>query len=69
MEGNIHEIIGKNIKRLRTKKAISQEKLSMVMKKNDKFIGHIERCERRISLNSLISLAEYFEVDIKEFFK
>lgn len=69
MDRNVHETIGKNIKRLRTKKAISQEKLSMILKKNDKFIGHIERGERRISLNSLISLAEYFEVDIKEFFK
>ena len=61
--------IGKNLKRIRLANNISQEKLSEILNVNSKFIGHVERFERYISLKKLIEIAEYFNVSIKEFFE
>ena len=60
--------IGKNIRKYRLKSNISQEKLSEILDSNSKFIGHVERFERYISLKKLIQIAEYFHVPVKNFF-
>ncbi len=64
-----YKTIGKNIKKLRLKSGISQEKLSDILNVNSKFIGHVERFERFISLKKLIEIAEYFNVPVKIFFE
>ncbi len=61
--------IGKNVKKYRLLKNISQEKLSEILNANSKFIGHVERFERYISLKKLIELAEYFDIPVKSFFE
>lgn len=61
--------IGKNLKRIRLANNISQEKLSEFLNVNSKFIGHVERFERFISLKKLIEIAEYFDVPVKVFFE
>ncbi len=61
--------IGKNIKKYRLSLNISQEKLSEILNVNSKFIGHVERFERYISLKKLIEIAEFFKVPVKNFFE
>ena len=61
--------IGKNVRKLRLAHNISQEKLSEILNANSKFIGHVERFERYISLKKLIELAQYFNVPVKSFFE
>ena len=61
--------IGKNVKKYRLLKNISQEKLSEILNANSKFIGHVERFERYISLKKLIELAESFDIPVKSFFE
>ncbi len=63
-----YRTIGKNVRKYRQKANISQEKLSEILDVNSKFIGHVERCERFISLKKLIEIAEYFNVPVKNFF-
>ena len=48
---------------------ISQEKLSEILDVNSKYIGHVERFERFISLKKLIEIAEYFNVPVINFFE
>lgn len=60
--------IGKNVRKYRQQANISQEKLSEILDVNSKFIGHVERFERYISLKKLIEIAEYFNVPVKNFF-
>ena len=69
IQEEIYRTIGKNIKKLRLKSGISQEKLSDILNVNSKFIGHVERFERFISLKKLIEIAEYFNVPVKIFFE
>jgi len=64
-----YRTIGKNLKKLRISANISQEKLSEILNVNSKFIGHVERFERFISLKKLIELAEFFEIPVKQFFE
>ena len=64
-----YRTIGKNVKKYRLANNISQEKLSEILNANSKFIGHVERFERFISLKKIIELAEYFNVPVKSFFE
>ncbi len=69
LQEQIYITIGKNVKKYRLAKNISQEKLSEILDTNSKFIGHVERFERYISLKKLIELAEYFDIPVKNFFE
>ena len=69
MQEEIYKTIGKNVRKYRLAKNISQENLSEILNVNSKFIGHVERFERYISLKKLIELAEYFDVPIQKFFE
>lgn len=64
-----YRTIGKNVKKYRLASNLSQEKLSEILDVNSKFIGHVERFERFISLKKLIEIAEYFNVPVKNFFE
>lgn len=64
-----YRTIGKNLKKYRTAAKISQEKLSEILDVNSKFIGHVERFERYISLKRLIEIADFFNVPVKKFFE
>ena len=64
-----YRTIGRNVKKYRLASNISQEKLSEILDVNSKFIGHVERFERFISLKKLIEIAEYFNVPVKSFFE
>ncbi len=60
--------IGKNIRKYRLQKGLTQEKLSELICANDKFVGHIERAERVPSLKRIIKIAQILEVDLRNFF-
>ena len=64
-----YRTIGKNVKKYRLASNLSQEKLSEILNANSKFIGHVERFERYISLKKIIELSEYFNVQVKTFFE
>lgn len=69
IQEDTYRTIGKNVKKYRLANNISQEKLSEILNANSKFIGHVERFERFISLKKIIELAEYFNVPVKTFFE
>lgn len=64
-----YRTIGQNVKKYRLAANLSQEKLSEILNANTKFIGHVERFERFISLKKLIEIAEYFKIPVKNFFE
>ena len=68
-EREVYVNLGKNIRKFRLAKGLSQEKLSELLDANTKFIGHVERVERFISLKKLIQLSKILETPIEDFFK
>ncbi len=69
LEKEIYTNIGSNIRKYRLEKHLSQEKLSELLDANSKFIGHVERIERYISLKKLIQLSQLLNVSIEKFFE
>jgi len=54
----IYNIIGQNVRKYRIQNNFSQEKLSEMLNANRKFIRHVERVERYISLKKLIEISQ-----------
>lgn len=67
-EQNIYVNLGKNIRKYRSEKGLSQEKLSELLNVNSKFIGHVERVERYISLKKLIQLSIILDIPLSKLF-
>lgn len=67
-EKEVYNILGNNIRKYRLERNITQEKLSELLEANSKYIGHVERVERYISLKKLILLAKILNVPINKFF-
>ncbi len=63
-----YEQIGKKVRQYRIIRGLTQEQLSDILGLNDKYIGHIERCERHISVKTLTQVIDFFQVQPKEFF-
>ena len=59
-----YRTIGKNVRKYRQLANIYKEKLSETLDVNSKFIGHIERFERFISLKKLTEITEYFNIPV-----
>jgi transcriptional regulator with XRE-family HTH domain len=66
---DIKEKFGKNLKRLRTEKGISQESLAFSADLDRTYIPSIEKGERNVSIIVAEKLANALNVQIPEFFK
>lgn len=60
--------IGKKIRALRIENGLSQEKLAEYTNLSREHISCIECGKHLTSLETLYNIAQYFEIDIKEFF-
>jgi DNA-binding helix-turn-helix protein len=65
---NILNVYGKNLKKFRTKKNISQEELALLCDLNRNFIGLIERGKRGISLKNIEIISKTLDIEIYKFF-
>jgi len=61
--------LGKNIKRLRQSKGLSQEKLAELADLHRTYVGGVERGERNISLLNLVRIAQVLEVSLSNLVK
>lgn len=66
---NIKKKFGKNLKRLRLEKGISQESLALSADLDRTYIPSIEKGERNVSITVVEKLANALNVSISEFFK
>jgi len=66
---DIKQKFGKNLKRLRIEKGISQESLAFMADLDRTYIPSIEKGVRNVSITVLEKLAIALNADITEFFK
>lgn len=59
-----YEKLGKNIKRQRVKKGLTQEELAIMCNYSDTYMGFIERAQRKIGVDSLVNIANKLEVGV-----
>jgi transcriptional regulator with XRE-family HTH domain len=58
VEGELQRIVGRNIRRLRRERGLSQEDLAAEIGVHRTYMGGVERGERNLTLRSLERLAE-----------
>lgn len=58
MEGELQIVVGRNIRRLRRQRGLSQEDLATELGVHRTYMGGVERGERNLTLRSLERLAE-----------
>lgn len=61
--------IAANLKRLRTERGLSQEKLAELADFHRTYISQLERCVTNISVDGLERVANALEVDVLELFR
>ncbi|KAB1637864.1 helix-turn-helix domain-containing protein [Pseudoclavibacter terrae] len=66
MVGELQRSVGKNIRRIRLSRGISQEALGAVVGLHRTYIGSVERGERNITLQTLEGMAELLGVAAME---
>ena len=64
-----HEIISKNIKKLRTSAKYSQEEMAEKLSCSREFISRVENRKEKISLNMMLKIANLFNVNPSSLFK
>lgn len=62
MVGELQRSVGKNIRRIRLSRGISQEALGAVVGLHRTYIGSVERGERNVTLQTLEGMAELLGV-------
>lgn len=63
-----YKSVAKNIKRLRLERGLTQEKLAELIGVNDKYFGHVERCEKAVSHKVVIKLIELWHLQISDIY-
>lgn len=61
---NVYDALGKRIKEKRLRSGLSQEKLSELCNLSPSYIGIIERGEGKLSVETLVTIANVLEVNM-----
>lgn len=59
---NYKTLLGENIKIIRIKQQLSQEKLAVLSSLHRTYVGAVERGERNISLNNIVKIANALKI-------
>ncbi len=65
MKKDINEEVGLNIRRIREKRGLSQEKLAALADIHRVYVGQVERGEKNIGVVNLEKIAKALDVDIR----
>ena len=63
MEGDLQKTLGRNLRRYREERGLSQEAFADVLGVHRTYMGGVERGERNLTLKSVERIAEHIAVD------
>jgi transcriptional regulator with XRE-family HTH domain len=63
------ELVGRNLKRIRVAKGVSQEQLAFDASIDRSYLGGIERCDENPSVDMLDKIAAVLGVELSELFE
>ena len=69
MSQEIRKILANNIEKLRIKKKLKREELSLLLGFDNSYISKLEKSRINITLDKLTKIAEYFETDVYKLLK
>jgi transcriptional regulator with XRE-family HTH domain len=69
MEGDLQRIVGRNLRRYRQERGLSQEAFADLVGVHRTYMGGLERGERNLTLRSVERIAEIIRVEPVELLK
>ena len=69
MSQEIREILAKNIERLRNRKKLKREELSLILGFDNSYISKLEKERINITLDKLEKIADYFGIEVYKLLK
>lgn len=63
------QLVAGNVRRIRLAQGLSQEKLGAIAGVHRTFVGHVERAETNVSIDTLDRLADALSVEPASFFE
>lgn len=69
MNRNVKKKFGKNLRKFRKMKGLSQEDLSLELELDGSYIGKVENAKLNITLDKIISIADFLEINVIDLFK
>lgn len=63
MSQEVRNKLAQNIEKLRTKKKISREELSLILGVDNSYISKLEKGRINITIDKIEQLAKFFEID------
>lgn len=63
MNGDLQRVVGRNLRRIRTDRGVTQEELGESIDRHRTYVGGIERGERNLALQTVESLADALGVE------
>ncbi len=69
MSQEIRIILAKNIEKLRTKRNMKREELSLLLGFDNSYISKLEKSKINITLDKLEKIANFFDIDVYKLLK
>jgi len=63
VEGELQRTVGRNIRRVRNERGVSQEQFAAILGVHRTYLGAVERGERNLTLRSVERLAAWLQVE------
>jgi len=64
MEGDLQKVVGRNLRRYRKERGLSQEKFADLVGVHRTYMGGLERGERNLTLRSVEKIAEALDTEV-----
>ena len=69
MNKNVKKKFGKNLRKYRKQKGLSQEDLSLELELDGSYIGKVENAKLNITIDKIISIADFLGIEVIDLFK
>ena len=69
MSQEIRNILANNIKKLRVRKNLKREELSLILGFDNSYISKLENSRINITIDKLAKIAQFFETDVYKLLK
>ncbi len=69
MNIDVKKRFGKNLQKYRRQKKLSQEELSLELDLDGSYVGKVENAKLNITIDKIIKIANYLEIDVIKLFE